>query len=869
MADNLNAPRPASASEAEPDSNHRSPSSTSATLISPTSSARPPVVRARPRLPAGPRTRKQTTLVPSKEDHSEDHTPPLQLPPAWTPTEHGSDVQLTNPFSPTPVPLLSTPQPVNSPPVPPVPHQPEAFSSPHNHQHLYDHDVTTSRPGTPTPIAALSPSPIATASRKPSHATVNSATAPPLTLPAAQLNLTPEPLPYKHLTLDAAHWTLTSTELQSLVSSAIRESAKEQFIRLLPQVVIDTSIPEDVARIERSWDTAAARWRFEAHRRNMLLRALAASGADSDLLSQLSGTLGTLDSHAQDLIHAATHRTQIAAARDTHRASALAVALRKLNASYARRTRDLDKARANISALRSEVEEAWKVAEEQAAEVDKIKSEATDAATQLRNINETTSSRVAELSTDDDNALEDDASSSAAQDGASVDLTTISRAQVVDVTGKAVAAQARLTMMRSNLSSPSPGRSPPGAGSSSSTPRSAVPPPSAFAVQREPSPATPASDNPPLPSSASQVSRVSAARRRSTRKSKASLRLPASIAVGGGGGGAVVRSRSRSVVRGEANAARKAARSKSPSRKGKERERAAPRPPWLSADVAGSFLEMEGRAAGEDDADADGEVDTDDGEGSTPLDSKPRTATTRVFSPPLLASGPASAPPAPAHMPQAPNGSSSPSTLGTSGQRESERGPSGPSSPSPIVPSMSSTPTFSPSEDSHHHHHHAYATATPADFIPDPASIFANATTTSLSTTIDTTISTVTTTTTTAASAQDIARRGHSLDLPSSTATSGKHHHRHATGAKIRRSISELLNFGSSGARARRRSLPFAFKGRSSTRAAPGTENGSGSGVGSSALRRNLDLNDAGVEGSEDGWEDTREDEGSTAAAAA
>jgi hypothetical protein len=154
------------------------------------------------------------------------------------------------------------------------------------------------------------------------------------------------------------------------------------------------SIPEDVARIERSWETAAARWRFEAHRRNMLLRALAASGADIDLLSQLSGTLGTLDSHAQDLLHAAAHRTQIAAARDTHRASALAVALRKLNASYARRTRDLDKARANISALRSEVEEAWKVAEEQAAEVDKLKSEAisTAAATQLQDITDTTSS---------------------------------------------------------------------------------------------------------------------------------------------------------------------------------------------------------------------------------------------------------------------------------------------------------------------------------------------------------------------------------------------------------------------------------------------------------------------------------------------
>ena len=153
------------------------------------------------------------------------------------------------------------------------------------------------------------------------------------------MQLTPEPLPYTHLTLDAAHWTLTSTELQNLVSSAIRQSAKEQLIRLLPPSVVDTRMPEDAAHIERSWDTAAARWRFEAHRRNMLLRALSASGADSDLLTQLSVTLSNLDLHAQNLLHAATHRAQLASARDTHRASALAVALRKLNASYARRTR--------------------------------------------------------------------------------------------------------------------------------------------------------------------------------------------------------------------------------------------------------------------------------------------------------------------------------------------------------------------------------------------------------------------------------------------------------------------------------------------------------------------------------------------------
>ena len=218
--------------------------------------------------------------------------------------------------------------------------------------------------------------------------------------------------------------------------------------------------------------------------------------------------------------------------------------------------------------------------------------------------------------------------------------------------------------------------------------------------------------------------------------------------------------------------------------------------------------------------------------------------------------------------PEAPNGTPSASTLGveapvsTPGQQQDSMRRSSDSIPSsPAVLSASSTPTFPTSSDSHYLR--ARSAAALADYIPDPASIFANATTTSLSTTIDTTTTT---------SALEIARRGHSLDLPSPSAK----HHRHAAGAKIRRSISELLNFGSSGTRSRRRSLPFTFKGRSnSTRNPPvpvpvpgpstSTSNGSGTGVvGSSPLQHGLVLNDAG---SEEGWEDTREEEGAAAVA--
>jgi hypothetical protein len=80
-------------------------------------------------------------------------------------------------------------------------------------------------------------------------------------------------------------------QASSLVSRAICESAKEQFICLLPLSIIDTQMPDDAALIQHSWDTTAARWRFKAHRRNILLCALTASSVDNDLLSQLGNRL--------------------------------------------------------------------------------------------------------------------------------------------------------------------------------------------------------------------------------------------------------------------------------------------------------------------------------------------------------------------------------------------------------------------------------------------------------------------------------------------------------------------------------------------------------------------------------------------------
>jgi hypothetical protein len=145
------------------------------------------------------------------------------------------------------------------------------------------------------------------------------------------MDFTPEQLLYQHLTLDAAHWALTSTVLQHLVSSDIRQSAKEQLICLHhPSSIPACPKTQRTSSAHRTPPLPAGTVR---HIVATCYCVLSASGADSNQSAQLCATLSSLDFHAQDLLHAAAHRAQLAAATDTHRASTLAVALRKLNTS--------------------------------------------------------------------------------------------------------------------------------------------------------------------------------------------------------------------------------------------------------------------------------------------------------------------------------------------------------------------------------------------------------------------------------------------------------------------------------------------------------------------------------------------------------
>lgn len=266
----------------------------------------------------------------------------------------------------------------------------------------------------------------------------------------------------------------------------------------------------------------------------MLLQSLLtlASGdgdytALGSLITQLAEVTAACDKLMLELVRVADQRAQIQRIQDVHVSSALAMALRKLNASYAKRTGELREAREQIDTLKAELEEAWKVAEDMAQEMD-----------DLDNFHSGFSS--GSEPEDDDTRMDE----------------SVRMAEVIGVTGKAIAMKATLTQLVADR-----------------------------AKERN--------------DLENRSQRVSAARKRSSRASKASLRLPRTSKV----------SIPSSPADGPSSASVLSRRSRSRSRTGSVRRRsdgepgplvAAPPVPIIVVDTASlkkgpkddSFLEM-------------------------------------------------------------------------------------------------------------------------------------------------------------------------------------------------------------------------------------------------------------------------------------
>ncbi|OCH87524.1 hypothetical protein OBBRIDRAFT_152444 [Obba rivulosa] len=288
---------------------------------------------------------------------------------------------------------------------------------------------------------------------------------PSLTPPPA-LNFESTQVAWKGLTLEAAKWTFTSEELQQIVSGAIRKSASESFIRLVPLKTADEELIAELDRLDSLKGTTQSQYRFNMHKRTMLLQSLNAlscsAGAEGDaealinLTKQLADLTMSCDRLMETLVNVADQRAQIQRIQDIHIASALAMGLRKLNDSYRRRTTELQEAKSKIKELRAELEEAWEVAQDMAQEMDDLDNFHSG------------------FSDDED------------EDTLDYPAPSVHSAQIIEITGTAVASKAML------VESPKP-------------------------------------DSPPR---SDRISRVLSAKKRSSRASKASLRIPKSPSSG-------------------------------------------------------------------------------------------------------------------------------------------------------------------------------------------------------------------------------------------------------------------------------------------------------------------------------------------------
>ncbi|KAH9034919.1 hypothetical protein EDB84DRAFT_1269664 [Lactarius hengduanensis] len=184
------------------------------------------------------------------------------------------------------------------------------------------------------------------------------------------------PPKFKAFTMEAAKWTFSSDELQTIVSSAIKNSAEPSSIRLLTTQAAFTDVPAELERLTALQNELKVRYRLQARKRDALHKAAMVSaetlGSNSlrTRLQELAEITANLDKIAEELYHARDQAAQLSRMLAVHSGSALAMALRKLHVSYLRRTAEVQSLQDRVFALEAERDEAWAQAQQVARDLD-------------------------------------------------------------------------------------------------------------------------------------------------------------------------------------------------------------------------------------------------------------------------------------------------------------------------------------------------------------------------------------------------------------------------------------------------------------------------------------------------------------------
>lgn len=196
---------------------------------------------------------------------------------------------------------------------------------------------------------------------------------------------TPTPK-WRGYTVDAAKWTFRSSELQAIVSKAIRKSAEASSIRLLHQGAVDLEIPAEMEKLEKQRMDVKSRYKMFTRRRMELLESLSAvvnpnaSWENPTLavryVEDLKDVSVGLDRMAEDLHSIDQQIAQLNSLCEVHFASALAMALRKLNSSFLKEFAQSQALREQVQILEAEKNEAWQHAENMAQDFDNLSERA-------------------------------------------------------------------------------------------------------------------------------------------------------------------------------------------------------------------------------------------------------------------------------------------------------------------------------------------------------------------------------------------------------------------------------------------------------------------------------------------------------------
>lgn len=189
------------------------------------------------------------------------------------------------------------------------------------------------------------------------------------------------PHKWRGMTMEAAQWTLTQHELQTIVSSAIKQSAEASSIRLLRSETLDVDMSEEIHRLEMRRTDVKSKYRTLVRKRWHLMGSLARHLDGRDLsdpvtaastVEELSEVSLALDQLTDELHNIVEQLGQLKSLRDVHSASALAVALRKVNTVFLKQVSETQKLREQIQAMEAERDEAWKQAELVAQDFDDL-----------------------------------------------------------------------------------------------------------------------------------------------------------------------------------------------------------------------------------------------------------------------------------------------------------------------------------------------------------------------------------------------------------------------------------------------------------------------------------------------------------------